>query len=197
MLTLHGSGAGSNDIGGSANKMHFIWQDTPSSTSSISAKAISIYVPSAYDPFAKRQNDYPETGLLMQSSNQLSNDNAAAFEAENPFYALVAQNPTTVGQLSAVNVFAVYRTATDGVAATSTSITLQLPFWMKIIRSGSVFSAYVSSDGNNWTLVPGSTATISGFSLGSRVGLAGTGQLRRNTTATFSGISLNGIMSLP
>ncbi|MEY9967466.1 hypothetical protein ABIA33_005537 [Streptacidiphilus sp. MAP12-16] len=34
------------------------------------------------------------------------------------------------------------------------------PAWLKITRSGAVFTAYTSADGTTWTLIPGSTTTL-------------------------------------
>jgi hypothetical protein len=36
-----------------------------------------------------------------------------------------------------------------------------VPIYVKVTRTGTAFSAYTSPDGVTWTLVPGSTVTLS------------------------------------
>ena len=52
-----------------------------------------------------------------------------------------------------------YRASTSG-STTGQSLTASLPYWVKLVRSGSNFSGYASPDGVNWTQV-GTTQTIS------------------------------------
>ena len=52
------------------------------------------------------------------------------------------------------------RPSTGANTSYSTAAIPALPYWVKLVRSGSSFSAYISADGVNWVPV-GSTQTIS------------------------------------
>jgi hypothetical protein len=52
-----------------------------------------------------------------------------------------------------------YRTSTGASTTEGSSGTLTLPYWVKVVRSGSTFSGYNSLDGVNWTQV-GTAQTI-------------------------------------
>ncbi len=64
------------------------------------------------------------------------------------------------------------------------------PAWLKISRSGDTFTAYTSADGVTWTLIPGSTVTVS---LGSAL-LAGLAVTSHHSgalcTVTMDGVSV-------
>jgi hypothetical protein len=51
------------------------------------------------------------------------------------------------------------RTSTGGSTSTVGSATASLPYWVKVVRSGSTFSGYASLDRVNWTQI-GSSQTI-------------------------------------
>ena len=60
------------------------------------------------------------------------------------------------------------------------------PYWVKLVRTGSSFSGYTSSDGVAWTLVGTSTVSMSSSVL---VGLPVTSHLNGTiNTATFDGV---------
>jgi hypothetical protein len=65
-----------------------------------------------------------------------------------------------------------------------------VPVFLKVTRAGSTFTAYTSSDGVTWTLLPGSTATLS---LGTSL-LAGLAVTSHNTgalgTVTMNDVSV-------
>jgi glucose/arabinose dehydrogenase/regulation of enolase protein 1 (concanavalin A-like superfamily) len=50
------------------------------------------------------------------------------------------------------------RRINTGGTTTSTSLAGAVPYWVRLVRSGNLFTSYVSTDGNNWTQV--GTATI-------------------------------------
>jgi hypothetical protein len=82
-----------------------------------------------------------------------------------------------------------YRTSTGGSTAQASSGTVSLPYWVKVTRSGSVFSSFASSDGVNWVQF-GSSQTIN---VGQNVyiGLAvSSGSLTNLATATFDNVSV-------
>ena len=69
-----------------------------------------------------------------------------------PNYALVV----TPGQGIKVQV----RKTQGGSTAKLANPTGTTPAYLKITRSGSSFTAYTSTDGSTWTLIPGSTITL-------------------------------------
>jgi hypothetical protein len=82
-----------------------------------------------------------------------------------------------------------YRTSTGGSTAQASSGTVSLPYWVKVTRSGSLFSSYTSSDGVNWVQF-GSSQTIN---MGQNVyiGLGGSsGSITNLATATFDNVSV-------
>jgi hypothetical protein len=60
-----------------------------------------------------------------------------------------------------------YRTTAGGTAAGITGPAVVAPYWLKIARTGSTISGYVSSNGTTWTLVGHATITMgSSISIG-------------------------------
>ncbi|MBV8445529.1 MAG: hypothetical protein JOZ92_06400 [Candidatus Dormibacteraeota bacterium] len=57
-----------------------------------------------------------------------------------------------------------YRSAQGGSTGTSHSGTTTLPIYLQITRTGTSFSAFTSSNGSTYTLVPGSTKTVAALS---------------------------------
>jgi hypothetical protein len=53
-----------------------------------------------------------------------------------------------------------YRTTTGGTSETVGGTNTIAPYWVRIARAGSTFTAYISANGNTWTPV-GSAQTIS------------------------------------
>src|SRR5207244_13004987 len=73
-------------------------------------------------------------------------------------------------------------------AANTNAVTL--PYWVKLVRSGSTFSSYASPDGVNWTQVGGSQ-TIS-MAQNVYVGLALSSNANTSlATATFDNVSIS------
>jgi hypothetical protein len=69
-------------------------------------------------------------------------------------------------------------------------VSVTLPYWLQINRSGSTFSSYVSSDGVNWVQV-GTSQTIS-MAQNVYIGLAvNSGSTTALVTATFDNVSVN------
>ena len=88
----------------------------------------------------------------------------------------------------------VYRTSTgaNGTGSGSTNVSgLTLPQWLKLNRTGNVFTGSVSTNGTNWTVINSRTITMSntllvGFAVCSR----NNGYL---DTATFDNVSVTGL----
>jgi plastocyanin len=84
-----------------------------------------------------------------------------------------------------------YRTTLNGSSSETKISSLAAPYWVRIVRSGSSFSAYRSSDGSTWTQI-GTTKTISMNST-VLVGLAVTSHSDGTaTTAVFDNITITG-----
>ena len=77
------------------------------------------------------------------------------------------------------------RSAQGGTTTKIANPTGTTPVYLQVTRSGNTLSSYTSSDGTTWTLIPGSTATVS---LGSTV-LAGLAVTSHN-----SGVSCTVVM---
>ncbi len=79
-----------------------------------------------------------------------------------------------------------YRTSTSASSASGAGASHVAPYWVRVVRNGSTFTAYASSDGNTWTQV-GTPQTIT-MANSVYIGLAvcnhgGTG------TATFDSVT--------
>jgi RHS repeat-associated protein len=82
------------------------------------------------------------------------------------------------------------RTTTGSSTAEPGEVRAAIPYWVKVVRSGSTFSGYVSPDGNNWTQM-GSSETITmaqSVYIGLAVTSANTSAL---ATATFDNLSVS------
>jgi len=81
------------------------------------------------------------------------------------------------------------RTSPGTAAFDQADVTVNLPYWVKLIRSGSTFNTYGSTDGVTWTQL-GSSVTIA-MAQNVYVGLAvSNGSLSALATATFDNVSL-------
>jgi YD repeat-containing protein len=87
-----------------------------------------------------------------------------------------------------------YRTTTGG-STTEAAVSGSLPYWVKVVRSGSTFSGYLSSDGVNWVQV-GSSQTIS-MATNIYIGLAVTGNGSSLATGTFDSVSITSLNTYP
>jgi len=136
-LTVTASGA---EIHGTSDQFRLI--STPVTGDSQSSVEITAQ---------STQNTQPQSGLMMRQSD----------DPTSPFYAVLAYpNDLTEGNPLADLVFW-YRT---GWGSTSIELTklypATTPIWVMIQRTGNLFSAGVSTDGINYTLIPGSTADV-------------------------------------
>jgi glucose/arabinose dehydrogenase/regulation of enolase protein 1 (concanavalin A-like superfamily) len=88
-------------------------------------------------------NSWAKAGVMIRET--LTSGSKHAFMALTPSNGLTFQRRTTTGGSSS---------ATPGGSATA-------PYWVKLIRSGSTFTGYKSSDGTNWTQVGSVTISMS------------------------------------
>ena len=87
-----------------------------------------------------------------------------------------------------------YRLTTGGNASESSALTAALPYWVKVVRSGSTFSGFASSDGVNWVQV-GTSQTIT-MATNVFIGLAVSSDSNTSlATATFDNVSVNSTAS--
>ena len=83
-----------------------------------------------------------------------------------------------------------YRTTTGGTPTYASGVFAGVPYWLKLSRSGNIFSAYQSPDGVNWSQI-GSSATIT-MANNVFIGLAVTGVTNSGSvTATFDNVSVS------
>jgi RHS repeat-associated protein len=82
-----------------------------------------------------------------------------------------------------------YRTTTGGSTGQA-EVNGSLPYWVKLVRAGGTFTAYISSDGVNWTQL-GTSQTIS-MATNVYIGLGVTsGSTTTLGTTTFDNVSIN------
>jgi regulation of enolase protein 1 (concanavalin A-like superfamily) len=81
------------------------------------------------------------------------------------------------------------RLTTDGISVHTAGALVGAPYWVRVVRSGSTFSGYQSSDGTNWVLIGSDTINMASSVY---IGLAVTSH--NNTalgTATFDNVSVS------
>ena len=123
---------GGGDIWSTADQFHFVWQSLASDGT------FSAHVASQ-----SNSNDWAKAGVMLR---QNGTDAGAAFYA---VYVTPANGITVQ-----------YRATPGGSAAQATALTGSAPAYMRVARSGSTFTAYTSTDGVTWTLMPGSVVTL-------------------------------------
>lgn len=124
--------AGGNDIFGTADQFHYVWQSL-TGDHSVSARVSS----------QTNTSSSAKAGVMLRQSA----------DASSPFYDAMV----TPGNGIKVQ----YRATPGGSAVTKATITRTTPAYLKVARSGSSYTAYTSSDGATWTAVPNSSVTIS------------------------------------
>ena len=153
------TGAGA-DIWGSADALHYMYRRA-SGDGQIVARVSSI----------GNTNAWAKAGVMIRDTTASGARHASMFVT--PGKGLAFQR----------------RVTTSGASVTTAGTLDTAPMWVKIVRSGSTFTAYQSSDGANWTPVGSET-----IALGADVlwGLAATSH---NTaalcTATFDNVTVS------
>ena len=89
-------------------------------------------------------SQYPEAGVMIRET--LTAGSAHAFVAYEPF-----PGPS-------LYLYARPSTGANTSSVTNTAISA-LPYWVKLVRSGNIFTGYISTDGVNW-LQLGATQNI-------------------------------------
>jgi len=84
---------------------------------------------------------YQEAGVLIRETLNTDSKNVyMAWGAGRPYLA--------------------WRSSTGGSTSAQIASNVSLPDWVKLVRSGSTFTGYVSSDGVNWVLVSSQTVSM-------------------------------------
>ncbi len=153
---------GGSDIWGTADSFRYEYQ-TLSGDGTLSAQVTS----------QTNTSPYAKAGVMIRANS----DQASAFY-------IVAITPTN-------GVLIQYRAVAGGSATQATSAAGTVPIYLRVVRSGGTgFTAYTSSDGVTWTLVPGSTVTIA-MSGAVLAGLAVTSHANGTpSTAGFAAVGL-------
>lgn len=150
-----------------ADQFRYVYQNLLAD-GSISARAISL----------EGTNSQAKAGLMLRKS----------FDPTSPFYAVYL----TPGLKVRVH----YRKAIFENTYEAAVTNVALPIYIRILRSGQTYSAFTSSDGSVWTLLPNSTVNLSNLKGSLMAGLAVTsGDETGLTSAGFDGYSI--ILNIP
>jgi hypothetical protein len=122
---------GGADITGTSDQFRYLWQTLPGNGSVI------VHVASQTNT-----SSGAKAGVMFRAST----------DPGAPNYALVVS--------PAQGIKVQVRKTQGGSTAKLANPVGTTPAWLKITRAGSTFTAYTSTDGITWTLIPGSTITL-------------------------------------
>jgi hypothetical protein len=151
--------AGGADISGFSDEFRFVWKTLPGNGSVIA----HVLTQSDTSPGAK-------AGVMLRATTA----------AGSPNYALLV----SPGEGIKVQV----RKTLNGDTQKLANPPGTTPAWLKITRSADTYTAYTSTNGTTWTLIPGSTITIN---LGTSM-LAGLAVTSHNS-GTLGTVTMNGV----
>ncbi len=163
--TLNGDGS---DISGTSDSFHYVYQSV-SGDCEIIARVVS---------FTSITADWAKAGLMFRETL-----------AANSTYAL---NNYTTNVARTVNSWTILHRDTTGGDSTQTvwGTSQSPPYWMRLVRSGNSFSAYVSSNGSSWTLIDTVTVNMAtNIYVGMAVTSHDSGSL---STGTFDNVQIIG-----
>ena len=126
------SGAG-NDVWGTSDQFHYVWQTVAGSNATVSAHITA----------QSNTNAWAKAGVMLRASSDPGSPFYAAFIT--PSHGIAVQ----------------YRAAQGGSAVMNANPAGTLPAYLQVSDSGGSFTASTSSDGNSWTPISGSAASIS------------------------------------
>jgi hypothetical protein len=153
--------AAGTEIFGVADAFHFVYQPL-TGDGTVIARVVSV----------QGGSSYAAAGVMIR--NTLDAGSANAKTADWPWYG---------------GIYFDMRATAGGSTTEPGNATATPPYWVKISRSGSTFSSYVSPDGVNWTQL-GTSQTIA-MNQSVYVGLAATsGSTTASATATFDNVSI-------
>ncbi|MDM7995525.1 MAG: hypothetical protein QUT30_07570 [Acidobacteriota bacterium] len=155
------AGSGAN-ITGSADAFRFAYQRI-SGDLTITARVVSLTNP----------NNWAKVGVMIR--------NGLDANAANALTAIRPNNTTTFSR----------RIIAGGESTTTAGPTGQVPYWVRLRRSGNTFMSYVSTNGTSWTLVGSQSISMP---VTVYVGLAVTANNNAALcTATFDNVSINAL----
>jgi lipoprotein-anchoring transpeptidase ErfK/SrfK len=158
-FTVNGAGL---QIYGSSDAFNFVYQPL-TGDGSIVARLVSLQA--ASNPFAV-------AGVMIRSTLAAGSPNAKT-----------AYWPVSRG------IEFDLRTSSGGTTNEPSGVSAALPYWIKVTRSGSTFTGYVSSDGVNWVPLGSSWTITMGQTV--YVGLAASsGSTSALATATFDNVAV-------
>jgi VCBS repeat-containing protein len=145
-----------------ADAMHFVYQAV-SGDWTIVARVVSA-----------QGSPYPQAGVMIRET--LGANSTHAYAAYEPY--------------PGPSVYFFSRASTGGTTTSQSSAVNGLPYWVKVVRSGSTFTGYASVDGTNWApLGPSRTITMPpNVYIGLAVSANNNSAL---VTATFDNVSIN------
>jgi RHS repeat-associated protein len=148
-------------IYGTSDQMHFVYQSL-SGDGTIVARVVS-----------SQGGSWPQIGVMIRET--LSPSATNAYTADAPAYG---------------GIYFYERASTGGSTTSSNPLGAGLPYWVEVVRNGSTFSSFISSDGVNWTQL-GTSQTIT-MAQNVYVGLAVASDTNSAlVTATFDSVSVN------
>jgi regulation of enolase protein 1 (concanavalin A-like superfamily) len=142
---------GGSDIWGTSDKFHFVYQAV-SGDVDIVARVDSI----------TQADEWSKSGVMIRAS--LNANSAHAF-------ALVS---------AAKGVAFQRRRAAGGQSTNTAGATVRAPYWVRLVRSGTTVTAYVSSNGTSWTRLGSDTIALG---TSAYVGIATTSHNSSSTTS--------------
>jgi len=129
-FTVSGSGA---DIYGTADQFHYVYQTTSSTSVTITARVAT----------QTDSNVWAKAGVMIREST-----------AAGSTYVGIYITPGKGASLQ-------YRSTTNASAINGPEVTGPVaPYWVRLTRSGSTFTAYISTNGTTWTTVGTETVTM-------------------------------------
>ena len=145
-------------IGGTADGMHFVYQTLVGDGSIVARVTSSSY-------------SSTQAGVMIRETLNPGAADASVYYSSSHSY--MQDRPTTGASV-------VYPGSPYGVGAA-------LPDWLKLVRAGSTFTGFASSDGINWTQLGSTTVAMAQTVY---IGLAESG-VGTVATATFDSLSIN------
>jgi RHS repeat-associated protein len=167
VFTVNGAGAGE---GGTADAFNFVYQPL-SGDGTVTARVASV------------SNVYAQAGVMIRETLNANSTHALMMSYDGSMY---FYDRATTGASASYQYF----TQNPNLPQVSTA----LPYWLKLVRSGSVFTAYIASDGLNWVQVGNSVAInmAQNVYIGLSTSSTSTGHLY---TGTFDNVSVNSAAS--
>ncbi|HZU76110.1 MAG TPA: hypothetical protein VFA70_05050, partial [Dehalococcoidia bacterium] len=153
---------GGSDIQGTADAFHYVWQ-TMAANGSLSA---DVTAQSASSAWAK-------AGVMVRLSSA----------AGSPYYAVFITPSYSVDVQ--------WRAASGGGTSAFHTSTGAVPIYLQIVRSGTTFSAFTSSNGTTWTAVSGSTHSLSDLAGSLLEGLA----VCSHTSSALSTVTMTSVIT--